>query len=298
MVTDLDSGYFIWQVPDTLTNALLRMRTTGGVMGISDSFSISPQPLMAVGYNCADSVLLYWKSLPVAAYKLYELDSFQLKPFLITTDTAVIISKQQHPSVYFSVSPLMGTNEGIRANTLNYTTEGTGCYLKSFFLQNQLDHSATFFSELGTSFGVAAVSFEKLVNGNFQPLTTIDHPPSLQFLFTDPALKQGENHYRVVIHLANGTMVFSNEEIVYYLPGSPVLLYPSPVRRGDLLHIIISESGRFFLQLNDMNGRQLMRQDLNSTISYINTGFLARGIYIARIVDNKGKSFSQKILVY
>jgi len=295
--TDLSLRYLTWEVPDTVTKAVLRMRTNSGIIALSDSFTISPQPVLSVGFNCADSFLIHWNKLPVAAYRVYELGAQVLEPFITTSDTAIILDRHQHPSLYYAVSPLMDDREGIRSNTLNYTSQGTGCYLKSFFLQTQTDAAAFFKAELGTTYGVAAISIENLVNGYYQPLRTIDQPTALDFVFADSILNQGENHYRLAIRLFNGTVVYSNVEVVYFLPGAPVLLYPNPLSQGSMLHVLIKESGRFSLQLTDMSGRQLIRQDLNNTNSDINTGFLARGIYIARIFDSKGKAFSVKVIV-
>jgi len=56
---NLTGNYFRWTAPDTNAIALLRM-TIGSQQFISDPFSISAKPDLGIGFNCADSTLLYW----------------------------------------------------------------------------------------------------------------------------------------------------------------------------------------------------------------------------------------------
>ena len=91
---------------------------------------------------------------------------------------------------------------------------------------------------------------------------------------------------------------YSNPEVAYYLPASPVIVYPNPVQQNQPLTILISESGRFGLQVFDDKGRLIHKEDLNSTTTRINAGWFGKGIYLFRISDKAGKAFTQKILVY
>jgi hypothetical protein len=42
----------------------------------------------------------------------------------------------------------------------------------------------------------------------------------------------------------------------------------------------------------------MKRQELNSTLTMIHTGFLAEGLYLVRISDRSGKPFSSRLLIY
>jgi hypothetical protein len=298
-VSDLSIKYFRWQLPDTITTAVLRMRIpSNGITVFSDTFTISPQLNMNVGFNCADSFLLYWNRVPPNNYAVYELTDKYLQQFNQRSDTSIILNKQQRPSIYYTVAPVINGKQGIKANTINYPSSAPSCYITSFFLQSQTSSSANFFAELGTLFHVAEVSFEKLkLSGNIQ-VQTINNPTSAIFNFTDPNLNQGENRYRIRVRLANGTVLYSNVEIVYHLPASPVVIYPNPSVQYTTLNIISNESGRYTVQFFDVNGRMVYSQFITNTLTRINSGFFAKGLYVVRIIDKLGKTSSQKLVIY
>jgi hypothetical protein len=297
---DLSEKYFTWPVPDTITNAVLRMRVLpGNATIISDSFTISPQLNMQVGFNCTDSFLLYWNPLHTGSYRLYELATNYLQPFAQTPDTGIILTKQQHQSIYYAVAPLINGKEGLRSATLNYTSQGVECYLQSFFLQSINGHTAFFTAQLGSLYHVADVSFEKFVNGSYATIRTVSNPASAQFNFSDSVLKQGTNLYRLKVTLQNGMVVYSNAETVYFAdPGHPVVLYPNPVRQTESLKIVSNESGRYTLNILDNNGRLVYSKELNNTVTELPAGLFAAGVYFVRITDKQGGSMQQKIVVY
>ncbi|MGZ5190826.1 MAG: S8 family peptidase, partial [Flavisolibacter sp.] len=295
---DLSKKYYRWTLPDTVANAVLRMKilSTGATV-LSDSFAISAQLNMQVGFNCPDSFLLHWNSLPPKHYRLYELGNKYLEAFAQTTDTSVLLRKFQHPSIYYAVAPAIGSREGIRSNTINYISFASECYLKSFFLQSQTSVTATFTAELGTLFNVTSIQFEKLSSNRFVVLRSNTNPTTLTFNFTDSLLKEGENHYRVAIRLANGNVIYSNVEIVYALPNRLVFLYPNPVDQANDLNVISNESGRFTLQVFDNSGRIIYKKLLTSNITRIYAGMFPKGLYVARIIDVRGKPFTQKFII-
>lgn len=297
IVPDVSKKYFRWALPDTVTNAVVRMNFSNASF-ISDSFTISPQLNLRTGFNCTDSFLLYWNALPPNSYRLYELGSRYLESFAQPSDTAIVLTKLQHPSIFYAVAPVIQGREGIRSNTINYTTLGVGCYIKSFFLQSQNSGAAFFRGELGTLFRVEQVSLERIGLAGNSTIMTIVHPQSTLLDFTDASLSQGENRYRMKLVLTDGTILYSNIELVYYLPSTPVLLYPNPVGQPTQLKILTLESGRYRLQMIDGGGRLVMEQMLNSTLSLINTGSYARGLYLMRILDRDGKPSTQKLVIY
>lgn len=295
-LTDLSKKYFRWTVPDTVTNAILRMKTPGASK-LSDSFTISPQLNLHVGFNCTDSFLLYWNSLSSGNYRIYELGSKYLNAFVQTPDTFLLLQKVQHPSIYYAVAPVISGREGIISNTINYTSFASQCYLKSFFLQSQTTSIANFTAELASLYNVSSVQFEKLSSNGFIVLRSISNPTTLNFNFADSLLKEGENHYRLAIRLTNGKVIYSNVETAYALPGRLVFLYPNPVEQSNDLKVITNESGRFTLQVFDNNGRIIYEKLLTANITRINAGTFSKGFYIARIIDAQGKPFTQKFIV-
>jgi hypothetical protein len=298
-VPDVSKKYFKWPVPDTVTTALLRMTVAPSTTVVTDTFTISPQLGLGVGFNCIDSFLLEWNALPVSQYQLYELGDRYLGPFQQTRDTFSILKTSQHPALFYAMAPIINGKPGIRSNTVNYSTQGAGCYLRSFFLQTQTPDAAFFRAELGTLFNVAEVSFEKKAGNDFVAVKTVTKPSTTSFIFADSALHQGENFYRVKIKLTNGTLLYSSVETAYYVPVTvPVVIYPNPVRQNGTLKLITNEAGRYTIRVYDSNGRFVYEWQLDSSLTQISTAMLRTGMYIVQIIDKDGKPTVQKLIVY
>lgn len=295
-IPDVSTPNYRWTLPDTITTAVLRM-TIGSASYVSDTFTISQQPQLQAGFNCVDSFLLYWNSLGVTQFQLYQLGDKYLQPFLQTPDTTVILKKTQHPSIYYAVSPIINNRLGIRSNTLNYSP--APCYLRSFYLQGQTATVATFFAELGTLYNVAEVSLEKQSTNGFVTVQTTTSFSSTDFIFTDNSLTRGENHYRLRIRLSNGVIIYSSIETVYFASeNEPVVIYPNPVKQNTQAKITTIESGRFSIRVLDVNGRVVNEQVLNSSRTYLNTEMLSKGMYFIQITDRDHTLSTQKLVVF
>jgi len=161
---NLSQPYFQWSTPDTFSTALLRM-TINGQGFLSDTFVISRAIELHVGFNCEDSVLLNWNPAnPADQYQVYALTSNFLQPVRKVSDTSFLFAKSDFNTKYFSVVPQLQGREGIKAFTLNYETQGVGCYLKKFLAQLVSDNALLNF-ELCTLFQVKQSDIEK-DNGN------------------------------------------------------------------------------------------------------------------------------------
>lgn len=296
MVNDASLRYFKWQVPDSVRYTRLRMRFSDSII-YSDDFAISPQPVMQVGFNCADSFLLYWNKVHEGPYTVYRLGQEYLEPLIQTSDTFLVLDKQNHPSIYYSVAPVIGGKHGGRANTVNYPSMGPSCYINAFYLQSQSGSVATMMIELGTVFGITELAIEKRNASGFSMVQTSGPPVTTTFAWDVPGLEAGENYYRLRIRTAGGLYVYSEVEVVYYWAGDPVLVYPNPVTRGESVKLLTSESGRFTVMFSDASGRMLHRQVLNQTRTEISTAHLAAGIYWIIIYDREGKRWGRKVVV-
>lgn len=297
-LTDVAQKFYKWNVPDTVTTARVRMIAASGTIQ-TDVFTINPLVNLQVGFNCSDSLLLFWNNLHTSGYKLHELGARYLQPLLSTPDTSVVLPLTQHTSTYYSVAPLINGVEGLRSFTIDYTAAGVGCYLRSFYVQGQSGNLASFRAELGTLYNVAEVTLEKLAANGFGAFTSLTNLTTPVFTFSDPALKQGENRYRLRVKLSDGKYLYSETLVVYYsTPAFPVVIYPNPAKQSDVIKIIIDEVGRYTLRITDANGRVLRTQDLNSTVMQINASPFSGGIYFLQVLDAKGRTTTQKLLVY
>jgi hypothetical protein len=296
---DLSSSYFVWDAPDTITTALVRMQVPAlNLQFVSDSFVVSPLLQMNVGFNCADSFLLYWNSLPVHQYQLYQLGDRYLEGSLSIADTFQVLQKQQFPSLYYAVAPMAGSRPGLKSFTINYTTQGVECYLRSFFSLLQNNQQALLTLELGTVYNVAEVSFQKKLGDVFQTIHTISSPASVLQSFVDGSLVQGINRYRARIKLIDGTILYSGEDQVLYFPGQPVIVFPNPAAQQQPVNLIVKDQGVYAIRLYDATGRLVRSFELNDILTTIPPFVLPRGLYFIQVNTATGKLFAQKLVVY
>ena len=298
MIDSVEKQYLQWQVPDTVTNARLRL-TVDNTIFLSDSFTINPQLSVQTGFNCKDSFLLYWNELPVQTYRLYNLRDRYLEPVATITDTAILLQALQQTTPFYSIAPLLNGKEGLRSNTSDYTAQGVGCYLRSFYMQTQTVKTALFRAELGTIYQVSEISLENLQGTAFTTVQVINNPQNTVSDFNDIPLRPGENRFRLKIKLANGTVIYSNTETVFTVgETSPVVVYPNPVLQAGILKIIVNEVGRYTLRMHDLAGKQVFGQELNSTVTSLSVAAFAKGMYLLSVYEKDSRIATYKQVIY
>jgi hypothetical protein len=295
---NLSSQYFKWNVPDTIATGFLRMNFSSLLPELSNNFVISKPISLSVGFNCPDSFLLYWNKFKSNKYQLYRLGEKYLEPLQTATDSFIVFQKQQHPDLFYSVAPLINNKPGLRSFTINYETQGTGCYIKTFYALLQNSNTAFLTAELGTLYNVSEISFQKITATGVQTLKTILNPAGLNLSFTDLQLTQGANVYRLQIKLSNGNIVYSNADMVYYFPNYPVLIYPNPVQQNQLINIVAQYPGIYSIKIFDVNGRLVHQRLLNNISQQMLALQLSKGLYIVKVTGEDGKAFTQKLIVY
>jgi hypothetical protein len=291
--------YYKWTAPDTMSEAQLRfVMPSPNHSFITDSFVISRPLSLKVGFNCPDSFLLSWNKLQISKYEVYTLGNKYLEPVQFTSDTSIILHKAGHPSLFYAVAPVVGNKTGLRSYTLNYTTQGVDCYLRTFYTY-LVDNSHAYLSvEVGSLYNVTAIVFQQKTPTGFQTIHTITAPTSLTMNFTDSLLIQGANFYQVVIQLANGQSITSPVDNVYYLPGNPVLIYPNPARAMQPIKMVTGEPGKYTVMVYDMNGRMIKEVWVENMIEPLPALQLKAGMYIIRIISEDNKVYHQKLIVY
>ena len=295
---DLSKNHFVWTAPDTFTTAILRMRLASPLTGFtSDSFIVSPPTQLRTAFNCADSFGLYWNKAATGNYELYRLGSKYMEPFLLTSDSFRVFQKLQSPSMYYAVAPRMGTRMGERSITVNYATQGVGCYIVSFYSQLQNNKLSGLTLSLGTLYGVAQVSFQKFTGGGFQTLQSLP-ANTLAPVFTDSNLVQGINRYRAQIILTNGQVVNSDEDQVYFFPNKAVVIYPNPARAQTPVSILVKDQGVYNIKVVDATGRLIREMQLNDIINRLVSFTLPTGIYFVQASGNNEKPFTQTLVIY
>jgi len=293
---DLKSGYYKWIPPDSFVTAILRM-SFGSQHYASDTFAISRRFDVNVGYNCDDSFMLYWNKIPgINAYQVYDLGDKYMEPFVITADTVIVLSKQTNTSLHYAVAPLINTKTGVRSYAYDYTQQGVGCYIRTFFAQ-LVNSSSELDLELGTDYKVKEITWEKLTMNGYIPLQAINSIQGLDYSYTDNSTKHGLNTYRAKIELQNGTIIYTATATVYYA-DSPYLIYPNPVAQYHDVTVINNDPDVTQLEIFNSTGMKMFEQTLNDWSNTISTNKLSKGIYLVRLLKDSHVQKTVKLIVY
>jgi hypothetical protein len=296
--SDLAAGHTYWRAPDTCIIALLRM-TINGQAFTSDTFTISPVMQVQVGFNCPDSAMLFWNRIPgIDTYRVFRLGDKYLEPVITTSDTSLII-RQPGNFLWYTVAPVIRPdNLGIKAYTINYQTQGVDCYLKNFLADLDNRNTGLLYAEIGTTLNVKSFTFEKLTNTGYINLQTIQPVTTLSFELTDKNLVDGVNTYRVKIELANGKVIYSSNQSIYYLLTTRYFIFPNPVKVSGYLSVLAKdEPENSHLLLFNTLGQKVLEYRLTQTVETVPLQGLKNGIYFVLIKKNGMKEFTSKILV-
>ena len=294
---NLTDGYYKWNTPDVTSNTLLRM-TVSGNQFTSDTFTISRRTTTGVGFNCPDSFLFYWNKIPgINIYKVYKLGNKYLESINSTTDSFSVLEKNINPSLYYAVAPLIGNMEGMKSYTFNYTTQGVECYIRSFlsFLNND---TARLDLLLGTLYYINKIVLEKFERTDYLPLQQLTVFTGLQLNFIDPQLKNGLNTYRIKLELADGRIVYSQPETVYFLSGYKFIVYPNPVQHNQPITILANDIYEpVTVQVINVYGQKIYESIMEEISTIIPSGRLSIGLYLFRFVRNGKEDIVLKVLV-
>lgn len=293
---DLTKNYLYWNVPDTISPALIRVKINNQYF-YSDTFIITTLLKPTTGFICGDSVFIYWNKIKnISSYQLYRLGEKYLGSFATVTDTTAIIAKSILNEPYIAVAPVLNGTPAIKSYAFDYTKQGAGCFINSFYTDNN-NNTAGLHLTLGTLFNIASISFEKQ---NASGYTTIASPllnGSLRYDAGFSPLKNGINYFRVKIVLANGQIIYSNNEAVYYATAGQYVLFPVPVKRNNDINIITASPEGETISIIDAAGRIILQQKINTVKEIISTSLLQPGLYFYRITKNGLKVSAGKLIV-
>jgi hypothetical protein len=290
--------WYQWKVPDVVAKAQLRM-TAGNKIFISDTFLISKPVDIQVGFACDDSVLVYWNKIGAAQrYKVYNLGDTLMQSLAVVTDTFYTIKKGVLSNNFLAVAPVVDNVETARSYTIDYETQGVGCYIKNF-LADLIGGTAELQLALGSEYNVNNIVIEKQVNGVFTNRQSITPSLATLYSYTDSALQQGVNAYRIKIELAGGRVVYSQVETIYYTGDKLYVLYPNPVSRQQNLFVINRfMDGSLYASLYDMAGRLVKRYSLPQPVNEVYIKDIPAGVYLILFNDGSKKLGVQKLVVF
>ncbi len=293
---DLTTKYFQWQPPDTFAAIQLRIKDSQRSW-LSDTIGISKNLLINTGFNCTDSFLIYWQKAKVDSYRVYRLGEKYLEPFLTMSDTALIQYKQNNPYKFFSVAPVLPLQtEGQRAYTFDYSQQQVACYISGFIADPSGTDAARLSLQLGTTYQVARIVFEKLTASGFMSFREIAPVTNTQFTITTPA-NNGLNIYRAKIELQNGATYYTQPEQVLLFGTQPYYVFPNPIKPGNTLNVMDADPDNREFRLYDVFGRLVMKESLVGFRNQLRMPLLQRGVYFYVILQTKDRILKGRLIV-
>jgi hypothetical protein len=294
---NLAQNRFSWPVPDITTLAELRF-VAGDQLFPSDIFAVVQMPAVQVGYTCADETLLQWPRVPGATdYQVYQLGATALEPFVRTTDSFLVLTRPQMANRYYAVAPVIQGKEAKPSGTIDYTTEGTSCYFRSFLPRQLVTDAVTFDLEIGSTYRLQSATLERLGPRGYEPVHTIAPVGQVDLVFSDQLPGSGRYEYRVRLETTDGQTYFSQVEEVYYVPSDDLLVFPNPVVAGTNLSLIVGEQKQVRTTLYDALGRFQRAGSADGAINNVDTTGLLPGVYLLRIQTENGRLTTRRIVV-
>ena len=279
----LAENRFTWAVPDTTTLAQLRV-VAGSQVFASDEFAIVRVPPVQVGYTCPDETLLQWARVPGATqYQVYQLGATALEPLLRTADTTLVLNRTQMASRHYAIAPVLQGKLTEPGGTIDYTTQGTVCYFRSFLPRQAVDDQIQFNVVLGSIFRLKSATLERLGPAGYEAVQTISPLKQTQFAFTDVPPVAARYLYRVRLDNLAGQPFYSRAEEAFFLPKGFAQAYPNPVLAGETLKVVGNTSTPISIRLYDLLGRFQREATVDGVINPLDTEGLKPGLYLLRV---------------
>lgn len=256
---NIRKGWYRWRAPDVFADAQLRMHL-GGIAFETDTFLIAGALRMELGFNCPDSVFLFWNALgPHSRYLLSGLDTQYLEPLKILTDTFVVLQKLEYPQARFAVRPLSeGGVIGAQSPAPDIGSQGVGCYVQNFLAVLNADFQTELRLGIGTRYGLKSIAVEKLEPDGIRTIQSWQPVAQEEFSTLDEFPNPGINLYRARMEMVDGAVFFSDTVTVYFLNKENVLVFPNPVQNSRINVLVNSASETTTFVLYDALGRLIL----------------------------------------
>ncbi|MDX1912093.1 MAG: S8 family serine peptidase [Saprospiraceae bacterium] len=294
---DLQKGWRRWRVPDTFTVAQLRIQA-GSRTFDSEPFLIAKRLRMELGFDCPDSVMLYWNALhPAANYQLYGLGERYMEPLLTVTDTLVVLPKNQFRQERFAVSAVFGGIRGARSPAPDIHNQGIACFFRHFFAVPHPAGGADLVLELGTFYGLTSIQWEKWQAGTFIPLLE-EIADRNAFSYRDEQLLPGANTYRVRLRRSDGQLVYSEPATLYDAGPANWFVFPNPAPVNGALQVLTRTEEDAMFRLSNLLGQTVLEQVLPGEQIFISLEDLAAGVYVYAIEANGQTLGKGKLVIH
>jgi len=150
------------------------------------------------------------------------------------------------------------------------------------------------------------VVVERSIDGQIYEQVTVLEGNNAAFnaenhVFTD--VQDGANgtyFYRMKAVKPDGTYAYTNVVQVTLdgLAKNTYLVYPNPAENGSFtIRVISPKTGTHYYEVYDLDGRRLLRDELNVYGTQVDVNRLTSGMYFLRIIDPEGEEYSQRMAV-
>lgn len=294
---DLSRQWYQWQAPDTIGAVQFRLLAANKEWH-SDTVGLAPKLLINTGLNCVDSFLIYWQKAPVTRYRIYQLGTQYLQPLTELTDTVWQEAKKNITGYFFTMAPVLPfQTEGARAYTFNYTQQQVGCYINGFIADPAGTDQAKLQLQLGSTYRVNKVVFEKLGGTGFTDVQTVTPVTDKQITVTTAARK-GLSTYRARVELQNGQVYYTQTDNVIQFADQSWYVFPNPVKQGGSLHLLSAETDAVVFQLFDLFGRKVFEYKVDGFLNRLQLPLLQKGIYYYTLHKNGLRQLSQPLVIF
>ena len=290
----LKNNYYKWQAPRVFSTAMFRMEISGKSY-LTKEFNISTPLNLSVGFNCSDGTLLHWNPQEGSAgYNIYNIKNNVLQKLSSTNDTSIIIPIDKQSSPYFAVSALGKGFGGLKSYTINATTQGVGCYVKTLLANVAGNNKVMLDLEVGSATGLKSITWEKMTAANvFTAIgTSPTSPGQLSYQFTDAAPKNVQ-YYRAALVKTDGGIIYSDLAKAILLQSKQFVVYPNPV--NSQFTVLSGDINAYELKLYDNTGKLMMNKPLNNLQNTIPISFNP-GVYVYSIALNGNVIYKGKLL--
>jgi hypothetical protein len=284
--SNIDLNQFIyWNTPDTFALTKLKMVIEGQDF-LSEPFTISPLTNLKTAYICSDEVALSWNKVAGAtSYDLFTLGNQYLEKFNSVSDTVFTFSAGSNTR--FSVMPKGDNLSGLKSELINYTLQGTLCYINYFSATRSASAIIQLQLSLSTLLNIQSISIYRTADGSRTLWKQFNSSLSLNYLLLDTNFESGLLVYEAEVMLKSGAKVNSDLAEVRVEEKGKLLLYPNPVTSNEDLNILSSGGGRKFRVL-DLMGKLLAEVDLQEIEEAIDLVNLPTGVYVYQLFTPNG----------
>lgn len=282
------AGNIRWQVPDVFSKGLLRITTADTIL-TSPYFTISPPVTVNVGFNCPDTLLVYWPAVNnAAAYDVSGLSGQTFSHITTTTDTLLFLSKTQLTSDFITVRPVHKDGWAVAlSNSYNYDQQGIYCFFRQVLADVMEDNSVDISVTLSTLLRVRKIYWERMLGNDFVTISSQDVTTDERYIFKDHPEQSGLISYRIKLELTDGRIVYSDIQTVQLLFDRDFHLFPVPA--GQQIMLLSSKFGDYRVRITDMAGRTLLNAPLTSVRQTYSLKGIAPGVYLFVIYEGAKK---------